>query len=354
MARPDAAQERRGDGLTSRTVLVTGGLGYIGSHACVTLAAAGYRVVVLDNLSNAKPAVLERLRSLTGQEIEFHRVDLRDRVALEWAFAAAGAHAVIHFAGLKAVGESVQKPALYYDNNIGGTCALLDAMAAHGVKRLVFSSSATVYGEPERLPLTESHPLRPQNPYGRTKLFIEQLLADCAAADPHFAYAALRYFNPIGAHPSGRIGEDPRSIPNNLLPSLSQVAIGRLPKLPLYGNDYRTADGTGVRDYIHIMDLARGHLCALAYLEAGGKPITANLGTGRGYSVLEMVRAFEKAAQMQIALEIAERRPGDIAAYYADASLAASALGWKATLGIDEMCRDLWRWQLANPQGYPD
>jgi UDP-glucose 4-epimerase len=337
-----------------RTVLVTGGLGYIGSHTCVALAEAGYSLVIVDNLVNSKPSVLERLHQITGKTIEFHRVDLRERLALERVFAQHKFHAVVHFAGLKAVGESVAKPVLYYDNNVGGTVALLDAMAKHHVERIVFSSSATVYGEPERLPLTEDHPLRPQSPYGKTKLVIEHLLDDRAASDPGFCYVTLRYFNPIGAHPSGRIGEDPRGIPNNLLPFVAQVAVGKLPKLRVFGNDYRTKDGTGVRDYLHVVDLARGHLAALAYLDEHARSLAVNLGTGRGYSVLEVVRAFERASGRKVALEIAPRRPGDTGSVYADASLAARALGWKAKLGMKEMCADAWRWQSANPQGYPD
>jgi UDP-glucose 4-epimerase len=267
---------------------------------------------------------------------------------------------VVHLAGLKAVGESVEKPLLYYDNNVCGSIALLEAMAAHGVQRMVFSSSATVYGEPERLPLVETDPLRPQSPYGKTKLVIEQLLEDHSSSDrclqraPKFKYVALRYFNPIGAHPSGRIGEDPRGIPNNLLPYVAQVAAGRLPKLRVFGSDYPTADGTGVRDYIHVVDLARGHLAALAYLDRGGGSLVANLGTGRGYSVLETVQAFESACGRRVPLEIVAHRPGDVAACYADASLAAKELGWRAQLGIDEMCADAWRWQSMNPDGYPE
>jgi UDP-glucose 4-epimerase len=337
-----------------QTILVTGGLGYIGSHACVALGNAGYRLVIVDNLSNSKPAVLERIRELApGAQIAFHRADLRDRAALEAAFAAPPVGAVVHFAGLKAVGESVEKPLLYYDNNVGGSVALLEVMARRGVKRLVFSSSATVYGEPEHLPYTEDHPLRPASPYGKNKLVIEHILADAAAADPGFAYAALRYFNPIGAHPSGRIGEDPKGVPNNLFPYLTQVAVGRLPKLRVFGADYPTPDGTGVRDYIHVVDLAAGHLAALDYLAKHKRPITANLGTGRGYSVLETVRAFEKATGRKVPYELAARRAGDIASCYADASLAAHALGWHARLGLEDMCRDAWRWQASNPDGYP-
>ncbi len=319
------------------------------------LAEAGYRLVIVDNLSNAKHSVLERLRELVpGADIVFHRVDLRERAALEKIFSAGEIASVVHFAGLKAVGESVDKPVLYYDNNVGGTIALLDAMARHGVRRMVFSSSATVYGEPERLPLTEEHPLRPQSPYGKTKYVIEHLLADRAAAPPDFEYVALRYFNPIGAHGSGRIGEDPRGIPNNLLPYVAQVAVGRLPKLRVFGNNYPTPDGTGVRDYIHVLDLARGHLAALDYLDTNRSSLIVNLGTGRGFSVLETVKAFERACGRPVPLEIVARRPGDTASVYADASLAAEKLGWKARLGMDEMCADAWRWQSQNPGGYPD
>ena len=338
----------------SGAILVTGGLGYIGSHTCVALAGTGQRLVIVDNLSNSKPSVLERIRELApGAAIAFHQADLRERDALEAIFAAQAIDAVIHFAGLKAVGESVEKPLLYYDNNIGGTVALLEAMARHRVGKLVFSSSATVYGEPERLPLTEDHPLRPASPYGKNKLVIEHILADLAAADSKFAYAALRYFNPIGAHPSGRIGEDPRGTPNNLFPYLTQVAAGRLPKLRVFGDDYPTPDGTGVRDYLHVVDLAAGHLAALAYLQKKQQPITVNLGTGRGYSVLETLRTFEQATGVKVPYEITARRPGDTASCYADASLAARALGWRAELDLEAMCRDAWRWQSTNPTGYP-
>jgi UDP-glucose 4-epimerase len=335
------------------TVLVTGGLGYIGSHACVALAAAGYRLSIVDNLSNSKTSVLQRLHELTGSEVKFARADLRDRAALRAIFAEPKIGAVLHFAGLKAVGESVERPLLYYDNNVGGTIALLEAMAGAGVSRLVFSSSATVYGEPERLPLSEEHPLQPVSPYGKTKLVIEHLLADQARADPSFRYAALRYFNPIGAHPSGRIGEDPAGPPENLFPYIARVAVGRLPALRVFGQDYGTPDGTGVRDYIHVMDLALGHVAALEALEKRGSPITVNLGTGRGYSVLEAVKAFERASGRTIPLQFVPRRPGDVAACYADASRAAAEIGWKAELGLDAMCRDLWRWQSQNPGGYP-
>ncbi len=332
------------------TVLVTGGLGYIGSHTCTLLAEAGYRLVIVDNLSNAKREVLSRLKEITRADLLFHEIDLRDRAGLEKLLP--GIEAVVHFAGLKAVGESVEKPLLYYDNNVGGTIALLEAMGARGVKRMVFSSSATVYGDPARLPIPEDHGLAPTNPYGKTKLVIEHLLADHAASDASFRYAALRYFNPIGAHPSGRIGEDPRGIPNNLLPFVAQVAVKKLPALKVFGKDYNTPDGTGVRDYIHVMDLARGHLAALRYLDSKAGSLTVNLGTGRGHSVLEVVKAFERASGRNVPLEFAPRRPGDVAASYADASLARTALGWQAELDIDAMCRDVWRWQSANPDGY--
>jgi UDP-glucose 4-epimerase len=333
-------------------VLVTGGLGYIGSHTCVALAEAGYGVVIVDNLSNAKASVLERLRELTGAPIEFQRADIRERAGLHAILGKQRIGAVLHFAGLKAVGESVEKPLLYYDHNVGGTVALLEAMAAHQVPRMVFSSSATVYGEPERLPLTEDHPLRPVNPYGKTKLMVEHLLADYAQSDPAFRYAALRYFNPVGAHPSGRIGEDPSGVPNNLFPFLTRVAVGALPALQVFGRDYDTRDGTGVRDFIHVMDLARGHVAALHALEK--KPaLTLNLGTGRGYSVLETVKAFERASGKRIPTRFAARRAGDVAASFADASRAADELGWKAGLDLDTMCADAWRWQSQNPAGYP-
>lgn len=334
-------------------ILVTGGLGYIGSHTCVVLAEAGHELVIVDNLCNAKLEALARIRELApGRRIEFERLDLRDRPALERLLASRRVEAVVHFAGLKAVAESVEKPLLYYENNVGGSLTLLLAMQAHGVRRIVFSSSATVYGDPERLPLTEAHPLRPTNPYGRTKLMIEHILADQAAADPQFVYAALRYFNPAGAHPSGRIGEDPRGTPNNLFPYIARVAAGRLGKLNVWGSDYATPDGTGVRDYLHVMDLARGHLAALGYLAKRGRSLTVNLGTGRGYSVLEAVRAFESASGRKIGLDMAPRRPGDVAQCYADASLAARELGWRAELRLKHMCGDAWRWQAANPDGF--
>jgi UDP-glucose 4-epimerase len=336
-----------------KNILVTGGLGYIGSHTCVALAAAGYELVIVDNLSNSKPLVLERIRALAPRvPIAHYKADIRDRTALDGIFLSEKIDAVVHFAGLKAVGESVAKPLLYYDNNVGGTLALLGAMAKHGVHALVFSSSATVYGEPEALPIPESHRLAPTNPYGETKLVIENILRDYSGSDPDFRYAALRYFNPTGAHASGSIGEDPAGIPNNLFPYIAQVAVGRRAALNVWGRDYATHDGTGVRDYIHVVDLAEGHVAALHYLRTRNSSITANLGTGRGYSVLDAVKAFERASGKKIALEFAARRPGDVASCYADAALAARELGWNTRLGLDEMCRDVWRWQSLNPQGY--
>ena len=350
MARAHAPAQ---DGGLRLKVLVTGGLGYIGSHACVALAEAGHEVAILDNLSNARPSVLERLRELTGVAMEFVRADVRDRSALRAALAKGKVDAVLHFAGLKAVGESVEKPLLYYDHNVAGTLALLEVMAERKIRQLVFSSSATVYGEPERLPLTEDHPLRPANPYGKTKLIVEHLLADCAQSDPAFHYAALRYFNPVGAHPSGRIGEDPQGTPNNLFPYIARVASGRLPKLRVWGTDYDTRDGTGVRDFIHVMDLALGHVAALEALKRQKRSLTLNLGTGRGYSVLEAVKAFERACGAPIPVEILARRAGDIGTSFADASRAAAELGWKTRLDLEAMCRDAWRWQSQNPGGYP-
>jgi len=336
-------------------VLVTGGLGYIGAHTCVELAREGHALRIIDNLANTKVAVLERLRELVpGAKLEFVRADIRDAPAMDAAFAGGNIGAVIHFAGLKAVGESVAKPLEYYDNNVTGTLVLLAAMAKHGVDRLVFSSSATVYGEPERLPLTEDHRLQATNPYGRTKLMIEEIIRDQAAARPALRHATLRYFNPIGAHASGRIGEDPRGIPNNLFPYVTQVAVGRLQKLSVFGGDYDTPDGTGVRDYIHVVDLAQGHLAALKHLQEKNRSITVNLGTGRGYSVLEIVKAFEKTTGKSVPYAIVARRPGDAATSYAGTALAERELGWRARFGIEDMCRDSWRWQSANPSGYPD
>jgi UDP-glucose 4-epimerase len=319
----------------------------------VLLAQAGHEVGIVDNLCNSKASAFDRIRELApGACLDFHRADVREQPVLEAYMRRHGFDCVVHFAGLKAVAESMEKPQLYEDNNVGGSVALLKAMQACGVKEIVFSSSATVYGEPQRLPYTEDHPLAPINVYGQNKLAIERLLADEAAADARFHYAALRYFNPVGAHPSGRIGEDPREVPNNLFPYIAQVATGARPALRVWGNDYRTRDGTGVRDYIHVMDLARAHLAALAYLQKR-RSIVANVGTGRGYSVLEAAKAYEKACGRPVPLEFRPRRAGDLAEYYADPSLARRELGWEAELGLDQMCADSWRWQSSNPAGYP-
>ncbi len=332
--------------------LVTGGLGYIGSHTCVELLAAGHRVRIIDNLSNSKLAVLERITEIAGIRPEFIKADIRDRGAVREALT--GCTAVIHFAGLKAVGESVAKPLLYYRNNVEGSIALFEAMAEAGTRTLVFSSSATVYGDPVSVPIREDAPLSATNPYGRSKLMIEEILRDLAKADPQWEIALLRYFNPVGAHPSGRIGEDPNGIPNNLMPYVSQVAVGKLDCLSVFGDDYSTPDGTGVRDYIHVVDLARGHLAALAALERSGGLLTVNLGTGRGYSVLEMIKAFETASGRRVAYRVAPRRSGDIACCYADPAFAAESLGWRAEHGLAAMCADAWRWQSSNPEGFPD
>ncbi len=330
------------------TILLTGGTGYIGSHTAAVLVEAGYEVVLLDNLSNSRPEVLERLRQVTGRTLPFVEADVRDRPKLAAVLREYGCTAVIHFAGLKAVGESVRQPLAYFDNNVGGTLALLQAMQEAGVATIVFSSSATVYGEPQYLPLDEAHPTSAANPYGRTKLHIEEMLSDLCRAEPAWRAACLRYFNPAGAHPSGLIGEDPNGVPNNLMPYITKVASGELPSLGIFGNDYPTPDGTGVRDYIHVMDVAAGHVAALSFLqrEAGWHAI--NLGTGRGYSVLEMLRAFEQACDHAIAHEFKARRPGDIASCYANPAKAASVLGWRATRGIEEMCESAWRWCRAS------
>lgn len=333
-------------------ILVTGGAGYIGSHTCLALLEAGHDVVVVDNLSNSKEEALRRVKELAGRPVAFHRADLLDRPALEAAFASAPVNAVIHFAGLKAVGESVRIPLRYYHNNLTGTFILCEVMAAAGCRNLVFSSSATVYGDPHTVPITENFPLSATNPYGRTKLMLEQVLRDVQVSDPAWNIALLRYFNPVGAHASGRIGEDPNGIPNNLMPFIAQVAVGKLPELSVYGNDYPTPDGTGVRDYIHVVDLALGHMRALEKLTTNPGVVTYNLGTGRGYSVLEIIAAFEKASEKKIPHKIVARRPGDIAACYADPATAERELGWKARHGIDEMCADTWRWQSRNPQGF--
>lgn len=333
-------------------VLVTGGAGYIGSHTCVELLNSGYDVLVLDNLMNSKEESLKRVMKITGKNLQFIKADLLDREAVEKVFAENKIDSVIHFAGLKAVGESVAIPLKYYQNNITGTIILCEAMAKYGVKKLVFSSSATVYGNPASVPINESFPLSATNPYGRTKFFIEEILRDLYVSDKTWNIAILRYFNPVGAHESGMIGEDPNGIPNNLMPFISQVAVGKLQKLRVFGSDYETQDGTGVRDYIHVVDLSIGHLKALEKLESLPGVVTYNLGTGQGYSVLDMVNAFEKANGIKISYEITDRRPGDIAECYADPEKSKSELGWTATLGVEEMCADTWRWQSGNPKGY--
>jgi len=351
---------------TRPTVLVTGGAGYIGSHTCVELLEAGFAVVVVDSLVNAKPESLLRVQEITGKELYFYPTDLRDEKKLDLIFTAhAPIDSVIHFAGLKAVGESVALPVLYYENNLISSLALLKTMKQHQVKKLVFSSSATVYGDPKELPITEKAELHATNPYGRTKLFIEQIIADYAAATPGSMSVLLRYFNPVGAHPSGKIGEDPNGTPNNLVPYISQVAVGKLPKLRVYGSDWPTPDGTGVRDYIHVVDLAKGHIAALQKLIADQKKQTEdeqqekgqlyvyNLGTGKGYSVLQMVEAMREASGKSIEVEFTERRPGDIASCFADPTKAREELGWRAQLELKRMMEDTWRWQSANPQGFP-
>ncbi|HDP25114.1 MAG TPA: UDP-glucose 4-epimerase GalE [Deltaproteobacteria bacterium] len=335
-----------------RQVLVTGGAGYIGSHTCVELLGAGFDVIVVDNLSNSKEESLARVREITGKPLTFIRSDLLDEAAIKALFKAHRIDAVIHFAGLKAVGESVELPLNYYHNNLTGTMVLCKAMQEHGVKNIVFSSSATVYGEPATVPIREDFPLGPSNPYGRTKLMIEEILKDLHASDPGWNAALLRYFNPVGAHASGRIGEDPSGIPNNLLPYVTQVAIGHLPQLRVFGSDYPTHDGTGVRDYIHVVDLAIGHLHALEKLFSNPGIVTYNLGTGRGYSVLDVVHAFERASGRTVPYTLVDRRPGDIAVCFADPARAKKDLGWSAKRGLEEMCADAWRWQKANPKGY--
>jgi UDP-glucose 4-epimerase len=333
-------------------VLVSGGAGYIGSHTVVQLAAAGHDVVVVDSFANSKPTVVGRLEALTGSHLPVHAFDLRDADKTERLFHDEPIDAVIHFAGLKAVGESVEKPLEYYENNLVATFSLVRAMRRHGVRKLVFSSSATVYGDPATLPIREDFPTSATNPYGRTKLMIEEILGDLARSDPAWKFILLRYFNPVGAHQSGRIGEDPRGIPNNLMPYVMQVAVGRRAKLGVFGDDYDTRDGTGVRDYIHVVDLVLGHLAALRKLEETDGCVAYNLGTGTGYSVLEMLEAARRATGRAIPHEVVARRPGDIAECYADPSLAAAKLGWRAERGLDEMVADAWRWQERNPAGF--
>jgi len=336
----------------SGKILVTGGAGFIGSHTCVELLGAGYGVIVLDNLCNSSEESLRRVQEITGKELVFAKADLLDAGAVDAVFDAHRFDAVIHFAALKAVGESTQVPLRYYHNNLTGTIILLETMKRHGVRDVVFSSSATVYGDPASVPITEDFPLGATNPYGRTKQMMEQVFRDVAAAEKGWRIVLLRYFNPVGAHESGRIGEDPRGIPNNLMPYVMQVAVGRLKKLSVFGNDWPTPDGTGVRDYIHVMDLAAAHVAALRALPQTKGCLALNLGTGKGYSVLEIVKAAEEATGKKIPCEITARRPGDIAACWADPSRAAQVLGWRATRSLAEMCRDAWHWQTQNPTGY--
>lgn len=334
------------------TVLVTGGAGYIGSHTCIELINAGHSVLVLDNLCNASRRSLERVEAIVGQSVPFIEGDIRDAVLLDQLFREQTIDSVVHFAGLKAVGESTEIPLDYYENNVWGTINLLQVMRRHGVKKLVFSSSATVYGDPASVPIHEDFPLSATNPYGRSKLMIEDMLRDLALSDSDWQVALLRYFNPVGAHPSGTIGEDPNGIPNNLMPFIAQVAIGKRPELAVFGDDYDTPDGTGVRDYIHVVDLAVGHVKAIEKLEQKPGCVAYNLGTGKGYSVLEMVRAFEKASGKPVPYKVVARRPGDIAQCYADPAFAERELGWRAEKGLEEMMVDAWRWQSGNPEGY--
>ena len=337
------------------SILITGGAGYIGSHTVVELQNAGYDVVVIDNLYNANIKVLDRIEAITGKKVPFYKVDIRDRKGLEEVFEKESIESCIHFAGLKAVGESVAKPWEYYDNNITGTLTLVDVMRRHGVKNIIFSSSATVYGNPEQIPITEKCPKgQCTNPYGWTKSMLEQILGDIQNADPEWNVVLLRYFNPIGAHKSGTIGEDPKGIPNNLMPYITQVAVGKRPMLSVFGDDYDTPDGTGVRDYIHVVDLALGHVAALNKIAEKCGLFVCNLGTGVGYSVLDVVHAFEKANGVKIPYVIKERRPGDIATCYSDPTKALNEMGWKTKYGIEDMCADSWRWQKNNPNGYSE
>ena len=336
----------------NNTILITGGAGYIGSHTVVEFLRTGRELVVIDNLSNSKQEALRRVERISGKPVTFYQLDVRDRQRLQAVFREHAIDAVIHFAGLKAVGESVEKPLEYYDNNVTGSLVLLEVMAAAGVRTMVFSSSATVYGDPQSVPIREDFPLSATNPYGRSKLMVEEMLRDLYRSDKSWRVALLRYFNPVGAHASGLIGEDPNGIPNNLMPIVARVAAGTLASLAVYGNDYPTKDGTGVRDYIHVVDLALGHLKALDALEEDGGLMTVNLGTGKGYTVLEVVRAFESASGRPVAYKFAPRRAGDIAACFADPSLAAELLDWRAVRGLDEMCVDAWRWQSGNSNGY--
>ena len=333
-------------------VLVTGGAGYIGSHTVVLLIEEGHEVIVFDNFCNASIESIRRVEKIVGQEITVVEGDIRNREDLHHVFNAHKIDAVIHFAGLKAVGESVEQPLKYYDNNVNGTAVLCEIMAKHNCKSIVFSSSATVYGDPHTTPITEDFPLSATNPYGRSKLFVEEILRDVYVADNEWKVVLLRYFNPVGAHSSGSIGEDPNGIPNNLMPFIAQTAVGKREVLSVFGDDYDTIDGTGVRDYIHVVDLAEGHVKALDKIKNFSEVMTINLGTGNGYSVLEMVKAFEKASGNKVPYKIAPRRAGDIATCFADPSYAKQVLGWEATKGVDEMCEDSWRWQSMNPIGY--
>jgi UDP-glucose 4-epimerase len=343
---------------TKKVILVTGGTGYIGSHAVIALTAAGYNTIIADNLINSKASVLERITEITGKRPPFYKINIQDSAALDEVFQEHQIAAVIHFAGLKAVGESVVDPLLYYENNIESAISLFSVMSKRSVKHLIFSSSASIYGGPSIIPVKEDCTLAPTNPYARSKLIIEQILQDIHTADPSWRIAILRYFNPVGAHESGLVGEDPRGVPNNLMPYISQVAVGSRKKINIFGKDYPTSDGTGVRDYIHVMDLVEGHVVALAKMEKTDswssykKPLVINLGTGQGYTVMEMLRAFEKASGKKIPYHITGRRPGDIAACYADPSLAQKLLKWKAKRSLVDMCSDAWRWQSRNPQGY--
>jgi UDP-glucose 4-epimerase len=338
--------------MMNRAILVTGGAGYIGSHTCVALTAAGYTPVILDNLCNSDARVLDRLERITGSRPEFIQGDVRDRTLLDRVLAERSFEGAIHFAGLKAVGDSVADPLSYYDNNVHGSFVLAAAMHAAGMRTLIFSSSATVYGDPDTSPVPEDAPCQPVNPYGRSKLMVEQGLGDLQRAHPDWRIGLLRYFNPVGAHESGLIGEHPQGKPNNLMPFVSQVAVGLRDRLAVHGGDYPTPDGTGVRDYVHVVDLAEGHVAALRHAEKGPGLVTLNLGTGQGASVLDVVKAFERASGRRIAYEIGPRRSGDVAANWADASAAEATIGWRARRGLDEMCADSWRWQSANPRGY--
>lgn len=333
-------------------VLVTGGSGYIGSHTCLVLAGRGHHVTIADNFCNSSPMVVERLARLSGVPMTLHRIDIRDEIALTALLKAGRFDAVVHFAALKSVGDSCRDPLDYFDNNIAGSISLLRAMKSARIQRLVFSSSATVYGDPAQVPVREGASLQVTSPYGRTKLVVEQMIGDLCASEPRFHAARLRYFNPVGAHPSGLIGEEPIGVPNNLMPYICQVAVGRRDRLRVFGHDYPTVDGTGVRDYIHVVDLARAHADALDHLQRSQSSVTLNLGTGRGVSVLQLVRAFEQASGCAIPLEFTARRPGDVAAVYADPSLAEKLLGWRCELDLAAMCRDAWRWQQLNPDGY--